>query len=102
MSRSGRPTTNGRRSGPVVDRVRALRARELLGRQHRTPPSETVPMPANGREWPFILDSLRRRARGEDHRAEGRGAGRAGSRDAGHGADGDATRTDGRDDAPTK
>ncbi len=69
MSRSSQGAPNGRRSGPVVDRVRALRARELLGRGHRTPTSDTAPMPEPGREWPFILAELKRRAQGKDPRS---------------------------------
>ncbi|MCI1748919.1 MAG: hypothetical protein LKI24_13045 [Acidipropionibacterium sp.] len=78
MNKSGQAAPKGRRSGPVVDRVRALRARELPGRRHRTPASASTPMPEPGREWAFILEDLRRRARGEDLRPGDRTAADAG------------------------
>ncbi|WP_257477549.1 hypothetical protein [Acidipropionibacterium jensenii] len=76
MSRTNQNTPRGRRNGPVVDRMRALRARELADRDeltdpgHRTGPTATVPMPPPGQEWPLILADLERRARGAGSRSQ--------------------------------
>ncbi|WP_130865870.1 hypothetical protein [Acidipropionibacterium timonense] len=65
-STSGRDTPPSGRSrrGPVVDRMRALRVREL-GRWARSRPSgSSARMPAKGKEWDVVLATLRRRATG--------------------------------------
>lgn len=63
MARTGKGP-NPRRSGPVVDRVRALRARELHHSNHTPAPvgSDAAPMPEPGQEWAFILAGLQHRA----------------------------------------
>ncbi|WP_027588256.1 hypothetical protein [Acidipropionibacterium thoenii] len=76
MSRTNQNPPRGRRNGPVVDRMRALRARELADheelteRGHRSGPTATVPMPPSGQEWPLILADLERRARGAGPRSQ--------------------------------
>lgn len=66
VNRPGKSSGAQRHTGPVLDRVRALRARELHHSSDQAgAPVAASPMPAPGREWEVILADLRRRAQGD-------------------------------------
>lgn len=74
VNRPGKSSGAQRHTGPVLDRVRALRARELHHSSDQPGSSDQAgapapvaasPMPAPGREWEVILADLRRRAQGD-------------------------------------
>ncbi|AOZ48197.1 hypothetical protein A8L58_06235 [Acidipropionibacterium acidipropionici] len=68
VNRSGKSSGTQRHTGPVIDRVRALRARELHHSSDQAEsgsPEAPAQMPAPGQEWEVILADLRRRAEGD-------------------------------------